>query len=330
MWAANIMRNQTSMYVEGARTVDDLGNISASSGIWYTQGNERNTSLKYRTDLNSDSLGELLAILWAINDEPPHNDLTIKTRSKYAVNAILDNIKAWEPTGYIGIKNKPIIQAIAASLRNRGGPTYFVQMTNENMDAGCTEAKNLAVEGAEKELYDEPDLEINPKFNLTGAQLTCMTQALAYRGICEMKVIRNGQRMSQMLAITRHAINDITGYYPDISKVWKATRHRDFSKTYRTFIWKSIHSVHKIGTYWTQIPEFEHREKCPKCQITEDLEHILLHCDIPGQEIVWKSAEELWRKKHETWPELRNIGRITGCGLIEFKNPEGKTLKDVN
>ena len=135
--------------------------------------------------------------------------------------------------------------------------------------------------------------------------------------------------MTQMLAITKHAVNDITGKYLDDSKVWKGTQW-DFSKAYRTFIWKSIHSTHKIGAYWTRIPDFEHRESCPKCEVTEDLEHILLHCDIPGQKTVWRATEELWLRKHETWPELKNIGRITGCGLIGFKNPEGKTLRGTS
>ena len=79
-----------------------------------------------------------------------------------------------------------------------------------------------------------------------------------------------------------------------------------------------------------QIPNFEQREKCPKCNVTEDMEHILLHCDILGQKIVWKAAKQLWRKKHGTWPDLRNIGYITGCGLASFKNPEGKVLQEVN
>ena len=79
-----------------------------------------------------------------------------------------------------------------------------------------------------------------------------------------------------------------------------------------------------------QIPNFEQREKCPKCNVTEDMEHILLHCDILGQKIVWRAAKQLWRKKHETWPDLRNIGYITGCGLASFKNPEGKVPQEVN
>ncbi|KIM79700.1 hypothetical protein PILCRDRAFT_25800, partial [Piloderma croceum F 1598] len=75
----------------------------------------------------------------------------------------------------------------------------------------------------------------------------------------------------------------------------------DFSKTYHSFIWKSLHSTHKIGTYWTQILEFEQRERCAKCEATEDLKHIILQCDIPGQKTVWRNVKQLWLKKHESW-----------------------------
>ena len=97
------------MHTEGARTIDVLGNISAGSGIWYACKDERNTTLKYRTDLNSNHLGELLAILWAINEEPPHNDLTIKTKLPYPMNAILDGTAKWELMGYIRVWNKEVI-----------------------------------------------------------------------------------------------------------------------------------------------------------------------------------------------------------------------------
>ena len=69
----------------------------------------------------------------------------------------------------------------------------FVQLTDATVKFGCSEAKNLAKIGANKELYDEPQIEINPNFNLTGAQLESMTQALAYKGICESKTPRNRQ-----------------------------------------------------------------------------------------------------------------------------------------
>jgi hypothetical protein len=52
-----------------------------------------------------------------------------------------------------------------------------------------------------------------------------MTQALAYKKICETKTPKEHYQTTQMLAITRYAIRDITGNYPDDTKVWKVTQH---------------------------------------------------------------------------------------------------------
>jgi hypothetical protein len=141
MQMANMMRNHTTIHVEGACTINDIGNVSTGSSIWYSQGDARNTCLKYWMELNSNDLDELLAILWAINKEAPHNELTIKTKSTYTVNTILEDSKTWELTGYIRVKNKEILRAITASLRNQEGPTYFMQMTNEDANTDYTEAK---------------------------------------------------------------------------------------------------------------------------------------------------------------------------------------------
>ena len=62
-----------------------------------------------------------------------------------------------------------------------------MQLTDDTLGLGYAVARSLAKTGAEKELYDEPNLEINPNFNLSGAQLMNMTQVLAYKGICKIK-----------------------------------------------------------------------------------------------------------------------------------------------
>ena len=62
-----------------------------------------------------------------------------------------------------------------------------MRLANDTLEIGYTMAKDLAKAGAEKELHNKPNLEINPNFNLSGAQLMNMTQALAYRGICKIK-----------------------------------------------------------------------------------------------------------------------------------------------
>ena len=129
------------MHIEGARTVDDIGRISAGSGIWYAQGDVRNTCLKHETDLNSNNLGEALAVLWAISEEPPQNELTIKTTSSYVIDTVLKHIHKWEPEGFIGVANKEVLQAIIARLRNRGGPTNFMQLTDDTLGLGYAMAK---------------------------------------------------------------------------------------------------------------------------------------------------------------------------------------------
>ena len=76
------------------------------------------------------------------------------------------------------------------------------------MKPGNREARKLVLEAAshEDEIFDEPITEIDPRFNLTGAQLSKMTQMLAYQGICETKKLRYKQGMACMLDITRYAV----------------------------------------------------------------------------------------------------------------------------
>ena len=50
----NINRHQTSVYTKGDHNIDEVGNISAGSSIWYGPDNERNTHLRLRTDINLD------------------------------------------------------------------------------------------------------------------------------------------------------------------------------------------------------------------------------------------------------------------------------------
>jgi hypothetical protein len=64
---------------------------------------------------------------------------------------------------------------VVAALRNRGGPTNFVQIPSKSTELGHSEENHLAEVGASKELYDKPDIDINPNFNLTRAQLVSMT-----------------------------------------------------------------------------------------------------------------------------------------------------------
>lgn len=91
-----------------------------------------------------------------------------------------------------------------------------------------------------------------------------------------------------------------------------------------------MHRAYKIGQYWKNIPGWEHREKCQVCGEEESMNHILLECEEPGRREVWKLAEELWKKKSDKWPELRNVGSILVCTMAETKNSKGKKVQGAD
>ncbi|KAJ7494971.1 hypothetical protein FB451DRAFT_1477336 [Mycena latifolia] len=106
------------------------------------------------------------------------------------------------------------------------------------------------------------------------------------------------------------------------------SRHHDFPRQVKNFLWKSLHSAHRIGDFWKHIPECEDRGICQFCDEPEDLEHIVLKCRRPGQDTIWSLVKDLWLRKHHTWSEL-SLGNILGCGLANFEDEKGRRLPDA-
>ncbi|KAJ7917906.1 hypothetical protein B0H13DRAFT_1608001, partial [Mycena leptocephala] len=121
----------------------------------------------------------------------------------------------------------------------------------------------------------------------------------------------------------QEAVKNEFSYHPKSPAIWKSIRHKDIGRNIRNILWKSMHSAHRVGKYWLNIPECEDRANCVHCGAVESLEHILLECPSPGQSEIWKLAEELWTKKHPNWPAV-SMGSILGSGLARFEDTTGK------
>ena len=139
---------------------------------------------------------------WAIKREPLHTKLHLIGSSKLVIRGLTTNLPKWEAKGFIGTTYKDIFKATAAALRKRTAPTTFQQAKSSGNLRGSKEAYVLAKEGTYKETYDEPDLSIEPKFDLTGAQLSELSQALTYEGICEQKTLKYKRGLDMALDIT--------------------------------------------------------------------------------------------------------------------------------
>ncbi|KAJ7711323.1 hypothetical protein B0H16DRAFT_1667787 [Mycena metata] len=130
-----------------------------------------------------------------------------------------------------------------------------------------------------------------------------LTQRLAYAGIKERKTAVTRKATDNNVKQIQTAIKLQSGTRPMSAEIWASIRHKDFTRQVRNFLWKSVHSAHRIRTFWKHIPEY--------------LEHIILKCRRPGQSEIWKLAKDLWQKKHPTWPVL-SLGNILGCGLVSL------------
>jgi ribonuclease HI len=111
--------------------------------------------------------------------------------------------------------------------------------------------------------------------------------------------------------------------YVSDNNIWMAAHGKDILPRTAQFLWKSLHNAHKVGRYWSHIPECEERAFCQACGTNKDLEHILTRCGSPGQVIIWREVKTIWAKKNDEWL-TPTLGLILGCGLAEFHTMDGK------
>ncbi|KAJ7220889.1 hypothetical protein GGX14DRAFT_354287 [Mycena pura] len=126
-----------------------------------------------------------------------------------------------------------------------------------------------------------------------------------------------------MLEIVREAVYETFGRHVSKADIWNSVSVKDFHPRPAQFLWKSVHNAHKIGSFWTHIPECEDRAICADCGDLEDLNHILVQCKCPGRALIWRAARALWLERATEWPEV-SLGTILGCGLAEFRDSRGK------
>ncbi|KAG2738109.1 hypothetical protein P692DRAFT_20759626 [Suillus brevipes Sb2] len=127
---------------------------------------------------------------------------------------------------------------------------------------------------------------------------------------------------------TRYALENITKTLETDQAIWQSCTSKDLQKKIQIFLYKSIHNTHRIGNYWTNIPHYEQRSKCPTCHDEiESMEHILTTCDNQTRTTIWSLAQQLWPESLGPWPQI-TIGLIMGCGAISIRNNNNENEND--
>ena len=140
------------------------------------------------------------------------------------IDSLTKHLKEWENIGWIGIKNTALFQKAAYLLRRCTTPTFFEWVKGHNGDLGNEESNKLAKEGAEKNAPDPLPLDIPPEYDLWGAKLSHMTQALTHKGIQLQNTPPHRLTMVRNLEWVKLAIEHFSQTQETNQTIWKGLR----------------------------------------------------------------------------------------------------------
>ena len=91
----------TVIYMDGACTNNGMESTKVGSGIWYGDNNPCNKSIRVPLQKQSNQTAELMAILTAVKDNPPSDNLRIISDSRYAINGLTKYTNKWEARNWM-------------------------------------------------------------------------------------------------------------------------------------------------------------------------------------------------------------------------------------
>jgi hypothetical protein len=160
--------------------------------------------------------------------------------------------------------------------------------------------------------------EIPKEFDLQGAKLATITQSTAYRGIQESKSHPPRATSTRNIQTARNAIQAYNQTLETDETLWKGIQNHTLCTHVQQFLYKTMHGTQKIGSFWSNIPNYKMCQYCSTCHDKiESMDHILTHCDALITRIIWDLAKSTWPHPHHLWPEI-SIGLIMGCGSINI------------
>ena len=321
-----------TVYTDSSCLNNGKENAKCGGGIWIEEGSQNNRTIKIPGPNQSNQVGEIAAVVVALEKLLNYIPLTIKTDSRYVIDGITTHLKKWEDQGWIGIKNKEWFKRAAYLLRKRTAPTRFQWVKGHSGETGNEQSDHLAKLGANREDVDEISLNVPDHFDLQGAKLAGITQTIAYQGIYEQE--RKEKRNTTYLNLekVRSSIADQTGSLETNQAIWNMIRKTPIRLKIRQFFYKTLYSTQKIGRYWFNIQDLEDRGIWGTCRDDETMEHILTSCNHPTNTMIWRCTEDLWPYEEGTWPRI-TLGTIIGCSAIsvetttETKGRDGQIYK---
>ncbi|OJT01591.1 Transposon TX1 uncharacterized 149 kDa protein [Trametes pubescens] len=311
------------VFTDGSARGNGSGNAVAGSGVWFGEGDPRNSSERVPYDSQSNQVAEIYAVAMAHRLTPPFAPMHIVSDSRYVTNGLTEHLPRWEERGWIGVANADILREVVGLLRTRSAPTTFKWVKGHAGARGNEQADRLAAAGAACPRPMRP-LHLPPpeRYMIGGAALSKLSQRLAYQGIQRWNAKECRPTTARHIRTVQHDLLQATGERPLEQAVWNLLRKKPISRKARDFIWKALHGGHRIGSYWNHIPGYEERANCVHCGVAETMEHILCRCTAPGPAVAWALARGILNRKSVTLPDV-TLGIALGGHAFTVCNEDG-------
>ena len=89
------------IYTDGSCVNNGLLNAKNRAGVWVNDTHPLNRAVRVLGPHQSNQVGELAAVLIALQTAPQKADLTIPTDPQYIIQALNHSLKTWEDTGWV-------------------------------------------------------------------------------------------------------------------------------------------------------------------------------------------------------------------------------------
>ncbi|KAJ7599505.1 hypothetical protein C8J56DRAFT_769824, partial [Mycena floridula] len=224
--------------------------------------------------------------------------------------------------GYVGVSDPELMRALVAKIRLRTAKTIISKSSGSEIEEASSLART-SLHNPDIPVAKFLDVRILDYLPIRGAKLSTMTQTRAYKMIQATKKVKPRKKTEQNIKLVQEAIKDLNGDAPKETEIWRSIRSNDLLRRQRNFLYMAMHGAHKIGSFWKHVTECEAWGICQHCRTTENMEHILLECQHPGQSELWNVPQLLWNQRDGVWPNM-SLGLILGSSLARFNDTQGR------
>ena len=114
-----------TVYTDGACMNNGKKNTHCRSGVWFGQDNLRNRAMQVPGDAQSNQIGEIIAVIAALEIVLPYQPIKIYTDSKYVIRGLTAHLETWENDRWINVKNAELFKKAAHLMRHRSAKTIM-------------------------------------------------------------------------------------------------------------------------------------------------------------------------------------------------------------